>query len=103
MNIRRFLKALTDFMFTLVLMLLGLRFVLRLFGANQQNSFVSWTYDTSGEILGPFRTIFPKQQIYESFVIEFSTVFAIIVYGLLTLTVFRLIEFFGSSNNNERV
>jgi uncharacterized protein YggT (Ycf19 family) len=68
-----------------VLAILGLRFVLRLFGASETAGFVSWVYEMSAVLLEPFRGIFPTQTFENQFVFEFSTLFAMIVYGLLGL------------------
>ncbi|CAN5611907.1 hypothetical protein BH23PAT2_BH23PAT2_10430 [soil metagenome] len=66
-----------------VLTILGLRFVLRLFGASDSAAFVSWIYEMSATLLQPFRGIFPTQTFENNVVLEFSTLFAMIVYGLL--------------------
>jgi hypothetical protein len=41
--------------------------------------------------MGPFRNVFPTANI-EGFQIEFSTLFAIIVYGLIGMLAFYLIN-----------
>lgn len=71
---------------------LGLRLVLRLFSANPDNSFVSWVYDMSSVLLEPFRGIFPTREIASGVVLEFSTLFAMLVYALLGLFVFMVID-----------
>lgn len=66
-----------------VLAILGLRFVLRLFGASDTAGFASWVYEMSGVLLEPFRGIFPTQTFDNQYVFEFTTIFAMIVYALL--------------------
>lgn len=66
-----------------VLAVLGLRFVLRLFGANQDTTFVSWLYETSAVLLEPFRGIFTPQTFENNVVLELSTLFAMIVYAIV--------------------
>ncbi|MDB5179969.1 MAG: hypothetical protein JWN12_601 [Candidatus Saccharibacteria bacterium] len=78
--------------FGLAELFLGLRFILKLFGANAGNDFVNWIYQTSGAILDPFRTIFPTEVFKSSFVIEFSTLFAIIIYGLIALLLVYIVD-----------
>jgi YggT family protein len=78
--------------FALAELFLGLRFILKLFGANASNGFVNWLYEMSGAILDPFRGIFPTQVFQSSFVIEFSTLFAIIIYGLIAMLLVYIIE-----------
>lgn len=78
--------------FGLAELFLGLRFILKLFGANAGNVFVNWVYETSAAVLDPFRGIFPTQVFKSSFVIEFSTLFAIIVYALVAMLLVYVVE-----------
>lgn len=83
--------GLTNIMISVVGVLLGIRFILKLFGANTGNSFVNWVYEASGEVLGPFRGVFPEQNL-NGFVIEFSTIFALMIYAILGMFVFYVID-----------
>jgi YggT family protein len=91
MNLAYLVKAIVNFMLAIIGSLLGLRFLLKLFGANSSNSFVNWIYESSAEILGPFRNIFPNPNL-DGFVIEFSTIFALFVYGLIGMLAFYAID-----------
>ena len=71
--------------------LLGLRFMLKIFGANSSNGFVDWVYEMSGVLLDPFRGIFPVKVFVNQYVLEFSTLFAMLVYALIGLFVAWLI------------
>lgn len=96
------LKGIVNVMLGIVGALLGLRFVLKLFGANSTNDFVSWIYDMSSEILGPFRNVFPASRLEDGFVIEFSTIFALLVYGLIGLLAFYLIDILTPDSREKR-
>ena len=63
--------------------ILGLRIVLRLFAANPDSDFVQWIYDSSGSLIAPFRGIFPTAQIDPGHVLDFTALFAMVIYGLL--------------------
>lgn len=89
-TLSRILNWLVNIILGIVAVLLGLRFILKLFSANASNDFVDWVYRTSGDILAPFRGIFPAENI-NGFVIEFSTLFAMLVYGLIGMSAFYLI------------
>ncbi|HEY8886389.1 MAG TPA: YggT family protein [Candidatus Microsaccharimonas sp.] len=78
--------------FGLAELFLGLRFLLKLFGANAGNDFVNWIYETSGAALDPFRGIFPTQVFKSTFVVEFSTLFAMIVYAIIAMLLVYVIE-----------
>lgn len=84
-------KGIVNLMLTVVGSLLGLRFILKLFGANGDSGFVDWIYQSSGEILGPFRGIFPQTNL-DGFVIEFSTIFALLVYSIIGMLAFYMID-----------
>ena len=84
---------LLNFFLAVVEGFLALRFVLKLFGANANNNFVSWIYDMSGTLLDPFRGIFPAKVFENRYVFEFSTLFAMLMYALLALILVALIRF----------
>jgi len=78
-----YLSALIRFIIGLAEVILALRIVLRLFAANPTASFVHWIYSTSGTLLEPFRGIFQPGLIDKSYVLDFTALFALVVYGLL--------------------
>jgi uncharacterized protein YggT (Ycf19 family) len=71
--------------------LIGLRIILKLFGANPNTPFVQWIYGWSEPLLRPFQNIFPSPVIGEQFVLEMSSLFALIVYGILSYLLIRLV------------
>ncbi|MDZ7786514.1 MAG: YggT family protein [Candidatus Saccharibacteria bacterium] len=81
--------------------LLGLRFILRLFSANEANGFVEWVYRTSGEVLAPFRGIFPDSQL-EGFTFDFTALFAMMVYGLIALLAIYLVNLLSPVSPKKR-
>ena len=78
--------------FVLAELFLALRLILKLFGANAANGFVSWIYETSGAILDPFRGIFPTEVFESTYVLEFSTLFAMIMYAIITMLLIYVVE-----------
>lgn len=73
--------------------MLGLRFFLKLLGASDRAPFVLWVYNTSGSLLEPFSNMFPSPSLGNLFVIEFTTIFAMIVYAACGFFVVRIFEF----------
>jgi hypothetical protein len=71
---------------------LGLRFLLKLFGASSGSGFVSWIYDMSSVLLEPFRGIFPAKVFENQYVLEFSTLFAMLMYAVLALVILAVIN-----------
>lgn len=92
MRVRQLSLNLINVFVGLVEGFLGFRFLLRLFGANDTNSFVKWVYDMSSVLLDPFRGIFPTKVFENRFVLEFSTLFAMLVYAVLALLVLGVID-----------
>ncbi len=86
------LSYLINLTISLVELALGLRLILRLFGANPATPFVQWVYDTSAPLLDPFRGIFPTRVLEGGFVFEFTTLFAMIIYALLGYFLIELVD-----------
>ncbi len=93
MNVRYLTNNLIYVVFSLVELFLGLRFILKLFGANAGNAFVGWLYNMSSVLLEPFRGIFPTTVFENKFVFEFSTLFAIVMYAIIALLLVALLDF----------
>jgi uncharacterized protein YggT (Ycf19 family) len=71
--------------------LLGLRFLLRLLGANPGSSFVSFIYNITEPFIAPFRGIF-SPIVSQGSVLEWSTIIAMIVYALAVYAIVRLVD-----------
>lgn len=69
--------------------LLVFRLLLKIAGANPVSGFVSFIYGLSGPFVLPFASVFPKITFAGS-VLEWSTVLAMIVYGLIAWGIVRL-------------
>ena len=78
-----FLPALIQVVVALAELALLLRILFRLFAANPNASFVNWIYGTSSTLLAPFRGIFPSAVIARSYVLDFTALFALIIYALI--------------------
>lgn len=76
---------------------LAFRFLLKLFGANANNAFVAWIYDMSAVLLAPFRGIFPATVFENRYVLEFSTLFAMMMYAIVGLVLLFLINLVSSA------
>jgi len=93
MSLRYLITKLIYGFFGLVELFLVLRFILKLFGASSANTFVTWVYETSGVLLDPFRGIFPTPVFQSTYVVELSTIFAMIIYGVVTMLLIWVVEF----------
>jgi YggT family protein len=75
---------------SILLIILGLRFVLRLIGANPQAPFSAFLYGLTSLFLAPFAALFAEPQL-NGMVFETTTLIAMGVYALFTWVVVRLI------------
>jgi hypothetical protein len=78
-------------------LLLGLRFVFRLVGANPGNGFVDWIYDWSTPLAAPFAGIFGQdatvagEGVAAQSVFDWTALIALVVYGLAGGIIIRLV------------
>jgi len=70
--------------------LIAIRFVLLLLGANQSAGFVDFIYGITGVLVAPFVGIF-GEPVYGKFVFEWSSVLAVVVYSLIAWGIVKLI------------
>jgi YggT family protein len=90
-SIGSWLSRIVAFVFGVIELLILVRFVLRLFGANTQSMFVQWVQQASGIFMAPFIAIFGAQTINGASV-EWSALVAIVVYALIAWVIVALIR-----------
>lgn len=76
--------------------ILALGFLLLLFGASPQASFVAWVYRSLDRVMAPFRGIFEPIQVGTTSndvasVLDVSILFAMVIYGIVLLALRALI------------
>jgi uncharacterized protein YggT (Ycf19 family) len=86
----------------LVEFILGMRILLKLFDASASAPFTNWIYETSSPLIAPFRGMFPHPALDGVFVIEFSTIFALIFYALVGYFLVELVEFVSTAARRPR-
>jgi hypothetical protein len=87
------LIGMLDFVFSLAAIGLFLRFLFRLFGANPSSPFVDFLYSSTAPLLSPFEGIFRSYTIERGYVIEFSTLIALVMYMLIAWLFVALVSF----------
>ena len=88
---KRIINSIINIIFTIAEAFLLFRFAFKLFAANTSAPFVRWIYDVSQPLLAPFENIFPTVADSGA-VIEFSTLFAILIYALLAYLLMALVD-----------
>jgi uncharacterized protein YggT (Ycf19 family) len=76
---------------TACLLVLVLGFVLQLFGASTDAEFTRWVYRNVDRIMEPFRGMFPSPTINDRSVVDFSLLFAMILYAIAALALHALV------------
>lgn len=71
--------------------LVGLRFLLKLFGASTASGFVALLYGLTAALVGPFQNIFPVTGT-RTFIFEPASLVALAIYPLIALGVTSLIR-----------
>lgn len=82
-NLRNWITGIIYFLLGVLEVILGLRFIFRLLGANQGNDFTLFLYNLSHVFVGPFNNIFNDQTIGSISVFEVSTLVAMLIYALI--------------------
>lgn len=91
-NLRYALTTLVSLLFGVLEVILLLRFLFRLLGANPNNSFISFLYGVSHPFVAPFNGIFNDQTLGSQGVFEASTLIAVLIYGLLAWLIVWLVK-----------
>jgi uncharacterized protein YggT (Ycf19 family) len=87
-------RALTYLVYGFVivaLVILGLGFLLVLFGANPEAGFAEWVYRSLDRVMAPFRGLFEPIQLTGASVLDTSVLFAMVVYCLAGMALQALI------------
>lgn len=80
------------FVFGLIEVLIAIRFVLELLGANAKAGFVQFVYAASGIFMTPFVAIFSSPRVASGSIVEWSALLAIVVYALISWGIVALIQ-----------
>jgi len=76
-------------LFGFIEVLLAIRFILRLFGANAQAGFAQLIYGVTGPLVAPFQGLFGTVQV-EGSVFESQSLVALVVYALVAWLIVKL-------------
>jgi hypothetical protein len=91
------------FVFGFIEVLIAIRFVLLLLGANGKAAFVQLVYGASAIFMAPFAAIFKTQRIVSGAVFEWSALVAIVIYALVAWGIVALISAVGPRSSSETV
>lgn len=89
------INTLISIIFGFVIVGLSLRLFLRLFGADPNAGFAKFIYESTSPLLEPFGNLFKPAIIEPGNVFEFTTLFAILIYGLIAYMLTEFIAYIG--------
>jgi len=85
------LSRVVMFIFGVIEVLIGIRFVLKLLAANSEAAFVKLEYGVSNVFASPFNSIFGTQRVSGA-TFEWSALVAIVIYALIAWGVVALVR-----------
>jgi YggT family protein len=77
--------------------ILLVRLVLELFGANPSSPFVAWAYNLSAVFIGPFAGAFPGIYLTPNSLLDIVAIVAMVGYALIGWLIIELIAFIFSA------
>jgi hypothetical protein len=87
-----FVARIVHAIFAIIQALLAIRFLFVLFGASPASPFVSWLYDVTAQLVGPFFGAFPVLSL-GGLLIELSTILAMIAYAIIGWLIIKIFSF----------
>ena len=96
-------RTLVSLVIGVIEFLLLLRFIFKFFVANVGTPFVAWIYSTTASLVSPFAKIVPDLKLGQ-FVVDFSTLVALIVYVFIGYLILQAFSYVGPRyyrRNNE--
>jgi uncharacterized protein YggT (Ycf19 family) len=97
---KRYILTLSDLIIGIIEFLLSLRILLKLLGASSSAPFVQWVYETTRPLLAPFEGMFPTSTLPVGFVLEVSTLFALITYAFVGVLLESVIHQITTNTRN---
>jgi hypothetical protein len=91
------------FVFGVIEVLIGIRFILELLGANSQAGFVRVIYGVTQVFMAPFIAIFSSQRVSPGATVEWSALVAIVVYALVAWGIVALIHAVNPRRSSDTV
>ncbi len=83
LSARYFLTKLFDWVLSIVMVMLGLRFTLKLVMANTSTPFVSWVYSVTDALIYPFSGIVNNATLNNGAVVDIVALIALVAYALI--------------------
>lgn len=96
------LEGIVNFFVGLAELILGLRVLFLFIDANPYNAFVNWIYKTSNTLISPFRGIFTGQTISRGHILDFTALFAMLMYALFGFLLDSLLHIINRATHSRK-
>ena len=93
------IRTIINIVFGAIELLLTLRFVFKFFAVGASSEFITWLYGFTTQMVAPFVGILPNWKI-SGFVVDFSTLIALIIYSLIGYFLMWIFSYAGSRYYN---
>jgi YggT family protein len=88
----RVIRHVINFVAFIIELLLTFRLVFKFLVANESTPFVAWIYGITAPLVAPFARILPNWK-FSGFVVDFSTIVAIVVYAIAGYLLLMLLPY----------
>jgi uncharacterized protein YggT (Ycf19 family) len=88
------IRTVVNIVFGVIEFLLGIRFLFKFFVVNASAPFVAWIYSATASLVSPFSGIVPNLSL-GAFVIDFTTLIALIVYTFVAYLILQAFSYVG--------
>jgi hypothetical protein len=91
-SIRRVLINIIEVILAIITFFIGMRVILKFFGANSATPFVNWIYNISGQLIYPFSGIFPDLSLGGGIMFDVVALISLLAYSLLAYLIIMVIS-----------
>jgi hypothetical protein len=92
-----FVERVVNAIIGIIELVLALRVILELFGANPGSEFVAWLYTLTAALIGPFTGAFAPLGLGNETVVDVVAILAMIAYAVLGWLISELLSFISVS------
>ena len=93
------LRALINIVVGIIELLLSIRLIFKFLIVNTGTPFVAWLYGVTARLVAPFAKILPDWK-FSSFVVDFATLAALIVYAVVGYIILMIFPYSGKGTDD---
>ena len=94
----RIIRAFINIVVGIIELLLSIRLIFKFLIVNTDTPFVAWLYGVTARLVAPFAKILPDWK-FSGFVVDFSTLAALIVYAIAEYLILMILPYSGKGTD----